>query len=210
MSNTRYRSACLAALLLFVSQGGSGQSSGSPDLVISQVYGGGGNSGAPLRSDFIELYNRGAAPVSLSGLSLQYTSATGTGLFGSSGITRLPDATLTPGQYFLVLEASGANGASIPGPFFTVAPQIAMGATGGKVALVRGTAFLGCNGGSTPCSPAQLANIIDLVGYGDANFFEGRGTALGASNTLAVLRNGGGSVDTDDNRADFASGAPTP
>lgn len=31
----------------------------SPDLVISQVYGGGGNSGAPYTHDFIELFNRG-------------------------------------------------------------------------------------------------------------------------------------------------------
>jgi len=27
------------------------------DLVISQVYGGGGNSGAPFRNDFIEIFN---------------------------------------------------------------------------------------------------------------------------------------------------------
>ena len=31
----------------------------SPDIVISQVYGGGGNSGATLTNDFIELFNRG-------------------------------------------------------------------------------------------------------------------------------------------------------
>jgi len=39
----------------------------SPDIVISQVYGGGGNSGAPLTNDFIELFNRGAASVDLAG-----------------------------------------------------------------------------------------------------------------------------------------------
>jgi hypothetical protein len=35
-------------------------SAASPDIVISQVYGGGGNSGATLKNDFIELYNRAA------------------------------------------------------------------------------------------------------------------------------------------------------
>jgi hypothetical protein len=39
----------------------------STTVVISQVYGGGGNAGATLRNDFIELYNRGAVPVSLNG-----------------------------------------------------------------------------------------------------------------------------------------------
>jgi uncharacterized repeat protein (TIGR01451 family) len=210
MSNVCSRSACLAVLLLVVSQTGSGQSPGSPDLVISQVYGGGGNTGAPFNADFIELFNRGASAVSLNGLSLQYTSATGTGLFGVAGITRLPDVMLAPGQYFLVREASGAIGAALPQPFYAAGAPIAMGATGGKVALVRSINPLGCNGGSTPCSPDQLASIIDLVGYGDANFFEGSGTALGASNTAAVIRNGAGATDTNDNRTDFASGTPTP
>ncbi|MBK9050751.1 MAG: hypothetical protein IPL78_07495 [Chloroflexi bacterium] len=34
----------------------------SPNIVISQVYGGGGNSGATYTHDFIELFNRGSAP----------------------------------------------------------------------------------------------------------------------------------------------------
>src|SRR6266545_4300063 len=51
----------------------------SPDVVISQVYGGGGNAGAPYTHDFVELFNRGSATVSLAGWSVQYTSATGTG-----------------------------------------------------------------------------------------------------------------------------------
>src|SRR5262245_4880264 len=56
----------------------------SPDLVISQVYGGGGNAGALYTHDFIELFNRGTTAVSLSGMSLQYASATGTGNLGAN------------------------------------------------------------------------------------------------------------------------------
>jgi len=47
-----------------------------------------------------------------------------------------------------------------------------MSGTGGKVALVMSTTGLGCNGGSTPCSAAQLALIKDLVGWDGANFYE--------------------------------------
>ncbi len=50
----------------------------SPDVVISEVYGGGGNSGATLKQDFIELYNRGASEASVEGWSVQYASSSGT------------------------------------------------------------------------------------------------------------------------------------
>jgi len=47
----------------------------STDIVISQVYGGGGNSGATYTNDFVELFNRGTTAVSLNGMSIQYASA---------------------------------------------------------------------------------------------------------------------------------------
>ena len=50
----------------------------SADIVISEVYGGGGNSGATLKNDFIELYNRSDAPVDVTGWLVQYYSAAGT------------------------------------------------------------------------------------------------------------------------------------
>src|SRR5262249_61240815 len=78
-------------------------------VVVSQIFGGGGNSGAPLRNDFVELFNRGSAPVSLAGWSVQYTSATGTGNFGSASNVITPlSGTLAPGQYLLVEAASNA------------------------------------------------------------------------------------------------------
>src|SRR6266498_848541 len=55
----------------------------SPNIVISQVYGGGGNSGAPFNADFIELFNRGSTAQSVAGWSVQYASATGTGNLGA-------------------------------------------------------------------------------------------------------------------------------
>ena len=51
----------------------------SPDVVISQVYGGGGNSGAPYTNDFVELFNRGSALTDLGGWSVQYVTRPGPG-----------------------------------------------------------------------------------------------------------------------------------
>ena len=85
----------------------------SSTIVISQVYGGGGNTGATLRNDFIELFNRGTTPVSLAGWSVQYASATGT----SWQKTDLTAVTLQPGQYYLVQEAQGTGGTTnLPTP----------------------------------------------------------------------------------------------
>ena len=94
----------------------------SPNLVVSQVYGGGGNSGATFTHDFIEIFNRGTTSVSTSGWSVQYTSASGTGNFGSATnlITELPAIDVAPSQYVLVQEASNAAvGLPLPTPDVT-------------------------------------------------------------------------------------------
>jgi uncharacterized protein len=184
-----------------------------PIPVISQVYGGGGNSGAQFTHDFVEIFNRGDAPVDLDGLSIQYASATGAGNFGANSgqLTELPAVTLQPGQYYLVQQAAGAgNGVPLPAPDLVDPTPIAMAAGAGKVALAEGTTSLGCNGGSTPCSAEQLKRIIDLVGYGNANFFEGSAAAPTLTNTTAALRADDGCTDTDDNAADFTAPAPAP
>src|SRR5512144_2823700 len=101
----------------------------SPNVVISQVYGGGGNSGAPYTNDFIELYNRGTTTVSLAGWSVQYASATGTGNLGANSgqLTEL-SGSIAPGQYWLIQEAGGATGAPLPTPNVTDATPISMAA----------------------------------------------------------------------------------
>ncbi len=185
----------------------------STSVVISQVYGGGGNTGAQFTHDFIEIFNRGTTPADLTGRSVQYTSATGTGNFGANSgqLTELPSIVLAPGQYLLIEEGAGAgNGVGLPSPRVTDATPIAMAATAGKVALVEGITSLGCNGSTTPCSAAALARIIDLVGYGNATFFEGSGTAPTLTNTTAAFRQAGGCQDTDDNTSDFLAAPPGP
>jgi uncharacterized protein len=183
----------------------------SANVVISQVYGGGGNTGATYTHDYIELFNRGTAAVSLAGWSVQYASNTGTGNLGANSgqLSELPAITLQPGQYLLIQEFSnGAVGAPLPTVDVTDATPINMSGTAGKVALVSSTASLGCNGGSTLCDATQLALIVDLVGYGTANFYEGAGPAATISATLANFRAAGGCTDTDNNNADFAAATP--
>jgi hypothetical protein len=178
-------------LLVFAAYGARAQ------VVISQVYGGGGNAGATYTHDFIELFNRGAAPVSLNGWSVQYNSATGTGTWQ---VTNLTNTTLQPGQYYLVQQAQGAGGTT-PLPTPDAIGTIAMSGTAGKVALVNNITAL------TACP----AGLIDLVGYGaTANCFEGTGPTPAPSNTLAVLRAANGCTDTEQNAADFVTAAPAP
>ena len=184
----------------------------STTVVISQIYGGGGNTGAQYQNDFVELFNRGNTTVSLSGWSVGYASATGTGNFATAPIS----GSIAPGQYYLVkLGPNGVVGAPLPTPDTNGSTSINMSGTAGKV-VVATTTTLACNGGSTPCSPAQLAQIVDLVGYGGANFFEGA-AAPGLSNTTAGFRDDRGCTDTDNNSTDFSSasapispGAPAP
>lgn len=168
-------------------------SSASAEVVFSQVYGAGGNSGAVLDRDYVELFNNGGAPQSLSGWSIQYSAANGSGW--SSGKFLLPDVTLQPGQYYLVaMSAAGGNGAALPTPDAVASPAISMAAGSGKVLLAKTT---DSQAGNCP-SGAQIA---DLVAYGSTNCTAVAGTL---SATLAAIRNDAGCA------ADFSTGAPAP
>ncbi|MFD6179157.1 MULTISPECIES: ExeM/NucH family extracellular endonuclease [unclassified Isoptericola] len=171
-------------------------------VVIDEVYGGGGNSGAPFNQDFVELYNPTDQPVSLDGWSVQYASAAGTWANGAQ--TALRGQIPARGSY-LVAQALGAN-TSLPAlPTPDVTGTIAMSGTGAKVALVRSTDRLSCTGADC----AAAADVVDLVGWGPtANAWAGSGPAPATTNATSVARRA--HAHTADNAADFAAGAPTP
>jgi predicted extracellular nuclease len=172
------------------------------DVVISQVYGGGGNAGATLTHDFIELFNRGTSTVSLAGWSVQYVSATGTGTWA---VTPLGNS-IAPGQYYLVQQAQGEGGTTpLPAPDAT--GTIGMAAGAGKVALRSTTAPLAGTCLDVKTSPG----LRDLVGYGTtASCFEGSSRAPQLSNTTAAFRKRGGCFDSNDNDIDFSANGPAP
>ena len=173
----------------------------SPDLVISQFYGAGGNANSVLRNDYIEIFNRGATTVTATGWSVQYGSATSTGAW--SGKSLLPTFTIAPGQYVLIQEQSGGSvGALLPTPAIVPASGFNASATTGKIALVNDAVTLT---GATPTT----SNVVDLLGFGGANGFEGA-LAPAPSATLALFRAQNGCADTDSNSADFSTGAPAP
>lgn len=170
---------------------------GSPDIVISQLYGGGGNSGGQFTHDFVELFNRSASSVSIAGWTVQYASAA-----GNSWAAASLSGTIPAGGYYLVQLAAGSGtAAALPTPDAT--GTMNMSSTTGKVALVSNQTLLRCGSG-TACLPS--AAIRDLVGFGSsADSFEGSGATPTLSNTTAGFRAGGGCTDTDSNAADFTT-----
>ena len=159
-------------------------------VVISQVYGGGGATNPTYKNDFIELYNPTNQPVSLVGWSVQYASASGT----SWSSTNL-NGVIQPNSYYLIKENGGTSGLDLP--IANMSGTISMGATNGKVALVN----------NTPSG----ANVIDFVGYGSANVYEGSAAVLALSATTSAWRDSSDGVwDTDDNSADFIVLTPNP
>jgi uncharacterized protein len=168
-------------------------------VLISQVYGGGGNAGAPYTNDFVELCNNGPSAVSLSGWSIQYASSAGTSWSNTTPLT----GSIPAGGFLLIqLASGGANGVALPAP--DVTGGINMSASAGKMALFNTTTVF--TGGACPVGNAALQ---DIVGYGTAtNCFQGAGPAPQLSNLLAAKR--ASCSTTLNNNADFTAVAPDP
>jgi hypothetical protein len=107
-------------------------------------------------------------------------------------------------RYYLIQFASGgATGSLIPTADATSGINIS--ASQGKLALVNSTS------GLSGSNPVGGATVVDFVGYGSANAFEGTGTAPGApsgNNTTSILRKTGGLTDSNNNAEDFITITP--
>lgn len=172
--------------------------------VIAELYVNGGSANAPFRNKFVELHNPTGAPIDLDGWSLQYRSPTGTGSFQAYAL----EGTIPAGGDFLVQGGSNAsNGVPLTG----VDDEIGInpGANGGVVALVNGTdAVTNAVTGDVASDPDWVAaGGVDLVGYGNANTFEGAAATnpAGTTDPKAMVR--AGSTDTDVNSADLTLSA---
>jgi len=167
-------------------------------LVISQIYGGGGNTSATYVNDYVELFNPGSSAATVAGWSVQYASASGT----SWTVVNLSGA-IPAGQYYLVrLGTGGSVGAALP--VASVTNSVNISASNGKLALVTNQVALA---GSNPVGGATIA---DFVGYGTANAFEGSGAAPAGGNSTAIFRKNNGLTDSGNNASDFQTGTPSP
>lgn len=147
-------------------------------VLVEEVYGGGGNNGAVYDQDFVELYNPGDEPVPLDGWSVQYGSAGGTTWSGQTDLA----GEIPAGGSFLVGQAHG-NDTDLPDlPTPDVEGSIFMSGSGAEVALVSSTDRLDCTGAAC----ADVADLVDLVGWGSANTFLGSGPAPGTTNATSV------------------------
>jgi len=171
--------------------------SAKSQVVINEVYGGGGNSGATYKNDFIELYNNSASAVNLTGWSVQYASSAGT----TWAITILSGSIPANGHY-LVQEAQGAGGTTnLPTPDAT--GTIAMAAGAGKVILCN---TITAQSGANPTG----AQIIDKIGFGaGTSGFEGTVPTATLTNTTSAQRTPEG-FDSNNNATDFTTGLPSP
>ena len=164
-------------------------------LVISQIQTS-GDGGTPADDEFVELYNPTAAPINLSGVSLQYKSATGM----TYQVVPLSTVVIPSHGWYLVARSAYDGG--------VVRDQVniafLMAAAGGNLFLVNGTTAL-----TGSCSTS--ASIIDKVGYGTGNCPESSATTAPGENN-GILRKPGGSCgngsDTNNNASDFQAQIP--
>jgi len=192
----------VAAPLVVLSGGTPAQAAPSTGLVISEAYGGGGNSGATFTHDFVELFNPTDAEISVEGMSVQYRSQNGT----SANVTSLTGS-VPAGGYYLVQQASNAAvGDPLPTPDAT--GNASMSGSNGVVILASDDVAVSAQGDFA--GTGNPANVIDTVGYGSGpTTFETANTGTPLTSSTSAQRAASG-ADTDDNSADFTVGAPTP
>jgi MYXO-CTERM domain-containing protein len=170
----------------------------STGLVIRQIYAGG--TGAPVGVDYVELYNSGTTPVSLEGKTLFHASATGA-FWSKLSLTKADagGARIEPKRSYLI-ELSRIEGARLGTEVDHVSERLDLEASGGKLALVDGEQAPACGAGPS-CADGK---VIDFVGWGSADRWEGSGAAPAMRPNQALTRVTVGCVDRDDNATDFA------
>ncbi len=180
-------------------------------IVISEVYGGGGGATATYKNDFVELKNIGTSEATLANGVIQYASATGA---FNSYIVLPENITLAPGQKYLiemVPKTANTSGVDLPTADFQATKNTSfadgkeydgglnLAAKNGKIALT--------NGVERVQSVVDAPFIVDFVGYGTANMYEGTGAVVALDATTSATRTAG---DTNNNATDFQKVTPTP
>lgn len=185
-------------------------------VVIYEIYGGGGNSGSVYKNDYVVLHNNSSTTSqSLSGWSLQNASTATSSIWKVYPLT----GSIPPGGYYLIKFGGGTGGTTdIPTADFDASSVVGAGgvttsdldlnATNGKFALSNLT---------TPLSGVNpTVGVIDKVGFGTSGTmpdgFEGSPfvpspNIIGNVTSITRVSNG---QDTQNNSIDFSKTTPTP
>lgn len=163
-------------------------------VVISQVYGGGGNDGSGFNGDFAEIYNRSDCPVNMTGWSFQSARVSDQGF--DSRIVFL-GGIINPGEYRLIVTNQlSPLGAVLPAADFVPNQAFGMESSFGRVALVSSANLLHTD--------TSRFDVVDIVGYGQlAQTFEGVAPTGSLGDTFVAVRKNGGCQDTNQNAIDF-------
>ncbi|WP_291042940.1 ExeM/NucH family extracellular endonuclease [Herbiconiux sp.] len=197
--------ALIAAPLVGVVSSASASVDGT-GVVINEVYSKGGSANAPFNKKFVELYNPGDSAVSLDGWSLQYRSSGGTAV--ANGVAPL-SGSIAPDSYFLAqINGNGEVGAALPTPDIDLGGALNPSGTNGTLYLASTTTALTLPVGAVATG---TEGVVDLIGFGTSNTFEGAVVATVGANGVPNSLNRTGFADSDNNAADFVtSDAVTP
>lgn len=192
------------------------QPAAAGDLVFSQIYSNGGNTGSTYQKNYLEIFNRTNNTIDFSGWRIYI--ATDTGNFNLSfAFSSSQGIPIAAHKYLLIaLGRESTNGATVPADLFGPSTDIIIPGlppvpppniySSGKVFLTPpNTDVIG-----TTC-PLPNDAIVDFVGYGTtANCFEGTGPAPTTANATADVRRTVGCTDTNNNQNDFVANEASP
>ncbi|MFC7496307.1 MULTISPECIES: ExeM/NucH family extracellular endonuclease [unclassified Nocardioides] len=141
-------------------------------VVISEVWGDGGFSGAAYKNDYIELYNPTEAPIDLNGWSLAYGGfQRAAGVVEASPLAMTGDG-IIPAEGYLLVAAGSDGSAGVALPAVDAAVPFNMDYRDGFLALLDTTDSPTLPVGDINAVAAEQ-HVIDAVGFGPANTFEG-------------------------------------
>ncbi len=163
------------------------------EIGIDSISGSGGSE-----DDWVELYNPTDGAISLNGWSIQKISNSG-GTFSKLNLS----GSIPAHGYFLIVRNQSSSTASFIPPA-DVSGSMSL-ANGNSIFLVNDDERI-----SSSTNPYVDENIIDSVGFGSADFYEGSSTASSIPDAKSLARIPDGE-DTDENSADFKiQDNPTP
>jgi len=145
-----------------------------PKVVISGVYGGGGNSAATYKNDYVELYNTTSTNINLAGYTLYYSPAAGG---TNQSVTKnntftFPTGAIIEAKGFVLIKASAGTEIKPdwPIPFDYDASgdkgtNFAMAAASGRILLL--STFVDLSPNNSFPSTWTLSQIQAMAGYMD-------------------------------------------